>query len=328
MAAISVIIPVYNGEKTIQETVQSVLNQTFSDIELIVINDGSTDFTLDCLKQISDERLKIFSYPNAGLSASRNRGIARSSGELIAFIDADDLWTADKLRSQWQVLQMNSDFTVAYSWTDYINEYSQFLRRGGRLSVQGNAYPYLLLNNILENGSSPLIRRHAFEEVGTFNESLKAAEDWEMWIRLAARYAFITVPQPQILYRVSSGSMSANVVRQEVETLKVIQQSFAQAPDEYQFLKSASLANFYKYLTFKALDGNPKRRNGLVASQFLAKFLINDPLMLKQRVTFRTLLKIFTVTALPQKQANQVLAKFGKIDNIGALMMNIQVEPF
>ncbi|MGL5084037.1 MAG: glycosyltransferase [Microcoleaceae cyanobacterium] len=328
MIPISVIVPVYNAEKTIQETVESVLSQAFADFELIVINDGSNDATLDILNQIADPRLTVFSYPNAGLATSRNRGIVRSSGEFIAFIDADDLWTSDKLTTQWQALNHHPDFTVAYSWTDYIDEKSQFLRRGGRLSVEGDAYPYLLLNNILENGSSPLIRRQAFEEVGMFDESLKAAEDWDMWIRLAAKYSFITVPQPQILYRVSNTSMSTNVVRQEVETLKVIQKAFAQAPPKYQYLRKASLANFYKYLTFKALDGDPKRSNGLVAAQFLTRFLRNDPSMLKERVTFRTLLKILTVTTLPRRQAEQVLSKFGRIDNIGALMMNIQVEPF
>ena len=91
MPLISVIIPVYNGEITIKETIDSVLTQTFLDFELIVINDGSQDLTLKIVSSILDPRLKVFSYPNAGLAATRNRGISHASGEYISFIDADDL---------------------------------------------------------------------------------------------------------------------------------------------------------------------------------------------------------------------------------------------
>src|SRR3712207_3352824 len=114
MPLISVIIPVYNGEKTIQETIESVLNQTFPSFELIVINDGSHDSTLDIVSSIKDPRIKVFSYPNAGLSASRNRGISVACGEYVSFIDADDLWTPDKLEAQYKALQANPQAAVAY----------------------------------------------------------------------------------------------------------------------------------------------------------------------------------------------------------------------
>jgi glycosyltransferase involved in cell wall biosynthesis len=107
MPLISVVIPVYNGEKTIQETIKSVLNQTFQSLELIIVNDGSNDETLKVISIIKDPRIKVFSYPNAGLSASRNRGLAHATGEYISFIDADDLWTPDKLEAQLKVLQEN-----------------------------------------------------------------------------------------------------------------------------------------------------------------------------------------------------------------------------
>ncbi len=95
MPTISVIVPVYNGSVTIRETLESVLDQTCTNFELIVINDGSTDSTLEVITRISDPRLQTFSYPNAGLNASRNRGIVRFSGEYISYIDADDLWTPE-----------------------------------------------------------------------------------------------------------------------------------------------------------------------------------------------------------------------------------------
>ena len=155
---ISVIIPVFNGEQTIEETINSILDQTFQDIEIIIINDGSTDATLEIVENISDSRIKIFSYPNAGLSASRNRGIDRAKGEYISFIDADDLWTPDKLELQWQALQKNPQAAVAYSWTDYIDESSKFIKSGRRITINGDAFSKLLITNFLENGSNPLIR--------------------------------------------------------------------------------------------------------------------------------------------------------------------------
>src|SRR5919202_5944333 len=100
MPTIFVVIPAYNAERTILETVASVLQQTFSDFELIVIDDGSRDRTVELLQSIKDERLKVFSYENGGLPVARNRGISRSNGEFITFVDADDLWTPDKLELQ------------------------------------------------------------------------------------------------------------------------------------------------------------------------------------------------------------------------------------
>src|SRR6478672_10157769 len=181
MPLISVIIPVFNGEKTIYETVQSVLNQTFKNIEVIIINDGSQDKTLKIVESIQDNRLKIFSYANAGLAASRNRGINLASGEYISFIDADDLWVPDKLEAQLKALQTNPEAVIAYSWTDYIDEDGKFLYPGSHVTLSGNVYKDLLLNNFLESGSNVLVRQQAFKEFGYFDESLTAAEDWEMW---------------------------------------------------------------------------------------------------------------------------------------------------
>jgi glycosyltransferase involved in cell wall biosynthesis len=94
--AVSVVLPVYNGAETISDTVASVLQQTFTDFELIVINDGSNDRTLEITNSIADPRIRILSFENQGLSASRNRGIRAAAADFVAFIDADDLWTAAK----------------------------------------------------------------------------------------------------------------------------------------------------------------------------------------------------------------------------------------
>jgi glycosyltransferase involved in cell wall biosynthesis len=312
MPLISVVIPVYNNETTIQETIESVLSQSFSDLELIVINDGSQDSTLKIVSSILDPRLKVFSYPNAGLAATRNRGVSHASGEYISFIDADDLWTADKLEAQFKALQANPQAAVAYSWTDWIDESGQFLRPGGHISVNGDVFATLLVRDFVESGSNPLIRAEALAEVGGFDESLPAVEDWDMWLRLAAGYEFVCVPSPQILYRVSSSSMSSNVWKMEAGSLQVIERAFAVAPESLQHLKREVLGSRYKYLTFKAVEGTPERKKGLAAVRFLWQMVRYDrSMLLRSQILAIVLVKIAIATLLPS-QLSQALLKAAK----------------
>jgi glycosyltransferase involved in cell wall biosynthesis len=308
MSIISVIIPVYNGEKTIIKTIQSVLNQTFTDFELIVIDDGSQDSTLKVIDDISDPRIKVFSYPNAGVSASRNRGLAKATGEFISFLDADDLWTPDKLEAQFKALEENPQAAVAYSWSDWIDEADQFLRPGGQISVNGNAYTKLLLRDFVESGSNPLIRRQALAKVGGFDESLVHGEDWDMWLRLAACYEFVTVPSPQILYRISPGSASFDVWKMEAGSLRIIERAFAQAPESLQKLKREVLGNRYKYLTLKAIEGPPSGDRGLAAARFFLQAVSNDPTWLRRTgLMLIVLFKITVAILLPPQQAQALI---------------------
>ncbi len=299
MALITVIIPVYNGEKTILSTIESVINQTFYDFELVVINDGSTDSTLEIINSIADSRLQVFSYFNAGLSVSRNRGISHAKSEYISFIDADDLWTTDKLETQLRALQDNPQASVAYSWTDYIDEQGNFIVSGSHITVNGYVYNQLLVNNFLENGSNPLILKQALIEVGEFAASFSPAEDWDMWLRLAARYAFVAVPLPQILYRVSATSLSANLLKMEIACLQVINHAIARASEPLDHLKAHSIANLYKYLTCKALQEPLNRHKGIVACRFLWQFFWHDVLRFQHlSLTLKLLFKIFLIIIL------------------------------
>ncbi len=329
MPLISVIIPTYNGEKTIIETIESVLNQTFQDFELIVINDGSQDSTLEIVSCIQDSRMKVLSYPNAGLAASRNRGISHAVGEYISFIDDDDLWTPDKLEAQLKVLQDNPEAAVAYSWTDYIDESSKFLRRGGYSTASGDVLAKLLVVDFLENGSNALIRRQALIEIGGFDESLPAAEDWDIFLRLAACYPFVAVPSPQILYRSSVYSMSANVARQEAACLKVLKQAYERAPKSLQHLKKYTWANLYRYLSFKILDGPTTRKRGLLAAKFLGKLLINDLASLKRSSMRKVLLKAALWIFIPSKQSQKIIEQFPVLSYVHKdLLMHFKTDIF
>ncbi len=303
MPQISVIIPVYNGENTIRETIESVLNQTFSDFELIVINDGSQDSTLDILSSIQDPRLQVFSYPNVGVSVSRNRGLSHAGGEFIAFLDADDLWTPDKLEAQLKTLQQNPQAAAAYSWLDHIDESGQFLRIGCRTNVTGDVYPEFLVCQFLENVSAALIRTQALLEVGGFDESLTHAEDWELLLRLAARYHFVSVPSTHILYRTSTKSATANLDRMETEFLKVLERAYSQAPESLQHLKNQALEIFYKYVIYRAFEVFPGRQKGWKAANLLWHYLKSDRTRHRRlRSKLSLLSKILTTILRPAHQ--------------------------
>ena len=297
---ISVVIPVYNGAKTIKETMESVLQQTYQNFEIIAINDGSTDDTLAIINSIQDPRIKVFCYANAGLSASRNRGFDRACGEFIAFLDADDLWTNDKLEAQLEALQQNPQAAVAYSWTDHIDEYGKFLRPASYTSCNGNIYERLLVGNFLACGSNTLIRAQSLTQVGGFDESLNSAEDWDMWLRLAALYEFVAVSRPQVLYRISPYSMSANISKMEIASLQVIERAYSQAPESLQYLKKEALGFVYKFLMYKALQDNVKRQRGLKAAKVLFKYLKQDSSLLQLgRLKLYLLFKVITANLLP-----------------------------
>ena len=154
MPKVSIILPVYNAEKTILCTIKSICGQTFSDFELIVINDGSTDNTLQLLESLDDIRLKVFSYENQGLSTARNRGIIHASTQYIAFIDSDDLWTSDKLESQWEALKNSPEASVAYSWTLNMSSDEKLYHLGACSMFEGDVYSNLLISNFIESGSN------------------------------------------------------------------------------------------------------------------------------------------------------------------------------
>ncbi|MBL1199317.1 MAG: glycosyltransferase [Nostoc sp. GBBB01] len=297
---ISVIIPAYNSENTIIHTINSVLNQTFTDLELIVINDGSQDSTLDIVKQIQDPRIKVFSYSNAGGNASRNRGLKLAVGEFVSFLDADDLWTPNKLESQLKALEKNLSAKVAYSWTDYIDINGDYVLSGKRININGDVYENLLVSNFLENGSNPLIYRTALNSLGGFDESLAAAQDWDMWLRLASKFDFVCVPSVQILYRISANSVSSNLVRQEKACLQLLERAYQERPSAFKQNWSISIANLYKYLTCKALQKPLNRKKGITAAKFLWRYFIHDSSRF-QNINFssKLLLKIFIILILP-----------------------------
>ncbi|MEM9771890.1 MAG: glycosyltransferase family A protein [Cyanobacteria bacterium P01_D01_bin.73] len=284
---ISVIIPVFNGSQTLAETVRSLQAQTDQNWEAVIVNDGSTDNTEAIAQDLAqrDSRIRLVFQENAGQAIARNTGLAVARGSLIAFLDADDWWTLEKLADQRQALADNPGAGFAYSWTDYVDDQDQLLHPGFHTGPSGQIFLELLANNFIENGSNPLVRRSAMKAVGGFETGYIPAEDWDMWLRLAARFEAIAIPEPQIRYRVSATSSSASLHRLEQACVRVLERHIDTAPPQFataaRALKRPAKARFYKGLACKALTaGAANRQRGLNSARLLGLAIINKPQLL------------------------------------------------
>jgi glycosyltransferase involved in cell wall biosynthesis len=280
-------MPVYNGERTILETIASAQKQTFSDFELIVINDGSTDRTLEILDNIQDPRLKVFSYSNGGRALARNRGISQAKGEFIAFLDADDLWTSDKLELQLAALEQNPKAGLAYSWTCNMGENKEWFSSGKPVNFEGNVIADLLLGNFLKSGSNPLVRRQAIESTGEFDPAFTSAQDWDYWLRIATQWSFVLVSKEQIFYRQrrSSTSLIYKLEEMQVSYLMVMEKAFQSVAPELQSLKNQCLANIYLYFSELYLRYGNEIEDVKKSTRSLGKAIILYPQTLKIKHT-------------------------------------------
>lgn len=208
MPRVSVIIPAYNAAKHIGQAVDSVLAQTYTDYEVIVVDDGSTDNTRDVLKPYED-RIRYIWQENQERSAARNQGIGLAQGEYVAFLDADDLWLPQNLERHVAALDAHAGAVLAYSPAQTIDgeghptEYDGATRTGevgGRVELHYLGQELILGCRLLT--CATVVRRRAIERTGPFDTQLTLGEDWEMWLRLARLGPFAYVPQVLSQYRV------------------------------------------------------------------------------------------------------------------------------
>lgn len=180
----SIIIPLYNKEQSVKNTIQSVLNQTFGDYEIIIVNDGSTDNSLEVVKQIRDERIRIIDKANGGVSSARNRGIDEARYEWICFLDADDLWVKEHLEEYYKVIKENDICWIISGFTSirYVKKWINIYSKHGILE---NVF-IDLLKGLSIHTSSVCIKRELFKKHKDlyFREGLNNSEDREVWYKL------------------------------------------------------------------------------------------------------------------------------------------------
>jgi glycosyltransferase involved in cell wall biosynthesis len=201
---VSVVIAAYNQARWLGEAIETVRAQTFTDWELVIVDDGSTDLTPAVVApHRADVRIRYVQQPHAERMAARNRGIAASTGPLVAFLDADDRWLPTKLERQVAALADAPEAALCYTPARFIDELGRHLplRKPVR-SIAGDVFGRLLRSNVIIL-ASVLARRRCIEAVGAFDERLPvhACEDWDLWLRLARRWPVAVVDEELTLYR-------------------------------------------------------------------------------------------------------------------------------
>ena len=246
MTAISVIIPAYNQAHYLAAAIQSVLDQTFFDFEILVINDGSTDQTGQVVTGFKDRRIYYYYQENKGLSAARNTGIRHAIGKYITFLDADDLFLPEKLACEVALFAGDPKLGFVAGQAIMIDSIGKSLGLMSPETLPDDPIK-LLMGNPLHVGSV-LVRREWLEQVGPFGESLRACEDWDMWLRLAQAgcpMKGLAVPVSQ--YRVHPAQMTRGAERMRTASLAVLDKFFRQEslPENWRALKNEAYAAAY-----------------------------------------------------------------------------------
>ncbi len=276
MTKVSVVIPAYNSMAYLPETITSVLNQTYTDFEVVVVNDGSTDNTKEWVSQIDDSRIRLISQENRGLAGARNRGIEESQGKYLAFIDADDLWSPTKLAEQVKILDNHPEIGVVCTWVTYVDEQGNSTGRIVQNQHEGHIWHKLTESNLLECGSVAMVRQECFDRCGVFDRNLGSfVEDWDMWLRIAKYYQFKVVKKPLVSYRQIASSASRNWEGMAKSYQLVVEKAFATASWQDLPLRNRSYGTANLVLGWKALQS--LAQDYKQASYFRSLAIRHDP---------------------------------------------------
>jgi glycosyltransferase involved in cell wall biosynthesis len=240
---VSVIIPAFNSERYLSDAVESVLNQTYKNFELIVVNDGSTDRTEEILKQYFDRIQYIYQH-NKGVAAARNTGIRVSKGEYVAFLDSDDIWAKNNLRLQINYLKNNPDIGLIYGEIVNFNGHETDEELWSVIMEtprpKGHIFQDLILACLFQT-STVMVRRRVLDTVGFFNESLPLGEDYDLWLRIAANHKVGYVPDMLCKYRRHASSLTATNLLEMPWELKVVERALKMFPQEKEKIPSLKL---------------------------------------------------------------------------------------
>jgi glycosyltransferase involved in cell wall biosynthesis len=218
---VSIIMPAFNAEKFISESIISVIKQTYTNWELLIINDGSIDKTSEIISKFSDHRIILFEQKNAGVANARNIGIQNSKGCYIAFLDSDDTWLEDKLKIQTEFMILNSN--IGFTYTNYFSFYDNKLIKNKQL------HPFkidkfnekLLVFNFIAS-LTVMVKSNLIKELEGFDNKLHGPEDWDLWIRISQKTESFYIDKKLAIYREHNQGISKNKSIQLKEEFKVL----------------------------------------------------------------------------------------------------------
>jgi glycosyltransferase involved in cell wall biosynthesis len=281
---VSVVVAVYNGEKTLKMTIDSILSQTYKDIELMIVDDGSTDSSDAIIKAYNDPRIRVFSQKNSGSPAApRNMGIKNAKGYLIAFCDQDDIWYPEKLAEQIGAYDSfrEKESVGIIVCSAYLIDYSGKRIGQNILSFNGFlpkevAYPKMLSGNFITSCSS-VVPRDVISVVGSLDEELRGVDDYDFWLRITEKYGIIGIKGSLCAWRQDNESLSANKTKQYIETEKI----FTKLADKTEEIRYGHGKNIFRIVISSLLG-----RDFENAEKYLEK--VNDyPLSAKTKIIVR-----------------------------------------
>lgn len=268
---VSVIIPAYNAERFLGRTIASALAQTYKSLEIVVVDDGSTDRTAFLAENAAarDNRIRVFRIRNSGVAAARNLAISKARGELIAPMDADDLWHPDKIGRQVTLMHASSSKVgLVYCWAIDIDENDFVIstrvptaredEHRAKITPRGNVTEELAKTNFLGNASTPLIKRLFLDRVGGYDTSLlpAGAEDWKLYLSLSDICEFEVIPEYLVGYRQWPGSASRSVPKMAQSMALVRQWIFEKWPTLSEEVERWNTYRTNVYLASQAIEGN------------------------------------------------------------------------
>ena len=269
---VSVVIPMYNVDKYIEQSINSVLKQTYHHFELILVDDGSTDNTLHRVNEFDDPRIRVINQANRGLSGARNTGIDAARGGYVALLDADDYWAPTKLAKHIKHLNANPKVGISYCPSLFISEEGDLLGVGQFPKLKNISKQHVFCRNPIGNGSSPVIRRSLLSEVAFFgvkrdkyrrmyfDESLKQSEDIELWTRIAVNTAWVFegIKSPLTYYRVNNSGLSADTDKQFSSWQHAVMLNRDSDPRFFNTFYSLAKAYQLRYLARRAVQSQNK----------------------------------------------------------------------
>lgn len=283
MKLVSVVVPVYNVELYISQTIQSVLQQTYNNFELLIIDDQSPDRSVAICQQFDDSRIRIVSQNNRGLAGARNTGIREAKGDYIAFLDGDDLWLPEKLAQHVQHLEAEPQVGVSFSRSQFVDSQGRSMGIYQMPKLTEITPDHLLCRNPIGNGSAPVIRRevleaikftdnlHGIEEDFYFDEHFRQSEDIECWLRIAAQtnWKIEGIPAALTLYRVNGEGLSANILKQLDSWEQMISKHRDRLPELVAAWENPARAYQLRYLARRAV----RLKNGNMAVKLVNRAL-------------------------------------------------------
>ena len=233
---VSVILPTFNGASRgyFEQSAKSVLAQTYQDIELLIIDDGSGDDTKKASEDLAqDSRVRYIYQENKGLSGARNTGIENATGDYIAFIDDDDIWQPEKIERQVRFFEASGDERIGMVFTHIaLIDGAGKVVGDQRHFASGDIYKDLFFENVIDSPSSVLIKTEVIKTCGTFTESLKSCEDYELWFRIAKKYTIYSINELLVMYRVHQNKMSRKLEIMEFYQIRTLCKALSDAPND------------------------------------------------------------------------------------------------